>query len=721
MTQPEPAEQITARAVTPEYFKALGVQALHGRVLGAGDENENSGMPPAVLSYGFWRRRFAGDPQVMGRTITLHGHSFVVVGVTPREFNGLRADTAPDVRVPNRAYPLLTGYPGVHRTIELAGRLKPGVTRTQAEAECQSLFHSAVVPYYMDIVKDSPGNAAEELIKRGMALDPLSRGPSILRERFGDTIKLLMAFVAMLLLMVCSNVAGLLLARTAARRGEIAVRLALGAGRGRLMLQMLAENSILALLGAAGGLWIAVLAIPVAARAWPPIRDVGTTLLPLSLDVQMNARAFVFLMALSTLTVLLFSAVPAFAASRASIEGVLRASRSGGGWRGRQALIVFQIALCTFLLAGASLFVRTFHELHDMDPGFDRDHVATFTGDLTLSGDRGALPRLLTERVRQIPGVVSAAIASKGVMRGRGLGATVAPTGQPALTGDYLNSSFNEVSPGYFDTMGMRILAGRALAGSDAESGRPAVPKNVVVNQAFVRRFFPKVNAVGQRFGVGVKAVEGADNEIVGVVSDARYRSLREPVVPTFYKVGTEYFGFVLNVRTHARPESIFRAVPNALASIDPTAAFLEIHTLAEEMDDSTASERLTAVLVSVLGAIAMLLAGAGIYGLLAYAIVRRRREIGIRMALGAVPTDIARLVGREGLTMAAGGIVFGLAAALAAGPWIRSLLYGVSPWDPKSLSAAAIFVAAVAVGATAIPVLQATHIEPTPALRQED
>jgi predicted permease len=448
---------------------------------------------------------------------------------------------------------------------------------------------------------------------------------------------------------------------------------------------------------------------------------VGTTLLPLSLDVQMNARAFVFLMALSTLTVLLFSAVPAFAASRAGIEGVLRAARSGGGWRGRQALIVFQIALCTFLLTGASLFVRTFHELHDMDPGFDRDHVATFTGDLTLSGDRSALPRLLTERVRQIPGVVSAAIASKGVMRGRGLGATVAPTGQPALAGDYLNSSFNEVSPGYFDTMGMRILAGRALAGSDAESGRPAGPKNVVVNQAFVRRFFPNVNAVGQRFGVGVKAVEGADNEIVGVVGDARYRSLREPVVPTFYKVGTEYFGFVLNVRTHARPESIFRAVPKALASIDPAAAFLEIHTLAAEVDDSTAAERLTAVLVSVLGAIAMLLAGAGIYGLLAYAIVRRRREIGIRMALGAVPTDIARLVGREGLTMAAGGIVFGLAAALAAGPWIRSLLYGISPWDPKSLSAAAIFVAVVAVGATAIPVLQATHIEPTPALRQED
>src|ERR1017187_1470498 len=306
-----------------------------------------------------------------------------------------------------------------------------------------------------------------------MALDSLAQGPSILRERFADTLKLLMAFVAVLLLMVCSNVAGLLLARNAARREEIAVRLAVGATRVRLIRQMLAESSLLAVLGTLGGLCIAVLAIPLAARAWPPIRDLGTTLLPLTLDVRMNARVFLFTMALSTLTVLLFSAAPALSASRSSLDSVLRGARSSGGWRGRQALIVFQIALCTFLLAGASLFVRTFHQLHDMDPGFDRDHVATFTGDLTLSGNRTSLPRLLAERVEQIPGVVSAAISSRGVMRGRALGATVAPAGHAASPGDYLNSSLNEVSPGYFDTMGMRILAGRALAGSDADSSAP--------------------------------------------------------------------------------------------------------------------------------------------------------------------------------------------------------------------------------------------------------
>jgi ABC-type antimicrobial peptide transport system permease subunit len=268
--------------------------------------------------------------------------------------------------------------------------------------------------------------------------------------------------------------------------------------------------------------------------------------------------------------------------------------------------------------------------------------------------------------------------------------------------------------------MGMRILTGRALAGGDAPSGKSATPTKVVVNQAFARRFFPNLNPVGQRFGVGVKPVEAADDEIVGVVSDAKYRSLREPIIPTFYNVGTEYYAFVLNVRTHVRPESIFQPVQKALASIDPSAAFLEIHALAEEVDDSTAAERLTAVLISVLGAIAVLLAGVGIYGLLAYAIVRRRREIGIRMALGAEPAHIARLVGRETLVMAVGGIVFGLTAALAAGPWIRALLYGIAPWDPRSLFAAATFVAIVAVGATAIPVIRAMYIEPSVALRQE-
>ena len=719
MTDPRPSEEIAVRAVTPEYFNALGVKALYGRALMPADENENSGAPPAVLNYGFWRRRFNGDPRVLGRTMTLHGNKFVIVGVLPRGFNGLAADTAPDVRVPNRAYPLLTGYPGINRSIELFGRVKPGFTRTQAEAECLSIYQSVVVPYYQGLVRD--GMNLSPVLMRGMALDPLERGVSILRDRFADTLKLLMASVGVLLLMVCTNVAGLLLARAAGRRHEMAVRLAVGATRARLIRQMLVENSLLAILGAAGGLWIAFLATPLAARALPPIRDPGATLLPLSLNLQMNERVFLFSLALSALTMLLFSAAPAMAASRSSLDSVLRGARSSGGWRGRQALIAFQIALCTFLLVGASLFVRTFRTLHDMNPGFDRDHVATFTLDLSLAKKDASFPRLLTERVGRIPGVVSAAISSRGVMRGRGLGYAVARAGERTTPADDFNTSFNDVSPEYFETMGMRILAGRALAASDAPADKPVPPTRVVVNHAFAQRFFPNADPVGRRFGAGTEKVVGADYEIVGMVSDAKYRSLREPIIPTFYAVWTGYGSYVLSVRTRMRPEAIFQPVRKTLASLDPSLAFLEIHTLAEEVDDSTAGERVTAILASIFGAMAALLAGVGLYGLLAYAVAQRRREIGIRMALGARPAHIGILIGRQTLAMAAAGILLGIGAALAAGPLIRSLLYGLAPSNPKSLLAAATFVAAIAAGAAAIPILRATRVDPSLALRQEN
>ncbi len=394
MSDPLPAEQILMHMVTPEFFTALGMSGpCTYRVLTPEDGTDNAGMPPAVLSYGFWRRRFEGDPRVMGRTLTLHGTKFVIVGVMPRGFNGLRVDTTPDVRVPYQsAYHLL--FPGEDVNLDVSARLKPGVTRAQAEADCLSLWQASMQPFLTPV-----------LIGRGVALDPLERGVSILRDRFGDALKLLMASVGLLLLIVCSNVAGLLLARGAARRQEIAVRLAVGATPTRLIRQMLVENLLLAILGAVGGLWIAIIATPLASRALPPIRDLGTTLLPLSIDVRMNGRVFLFSLGLSLLTMFLFSLTPAIAASRSSLDSILRGARSSGGWRGRQILIALQIALCTFLLAGTSLFVRTFEGLRGLDPGFDSAHIATFTVNTSAGGyDRQTEPvflRTFTERVRE--------------------------------------------------------------------------------------------------------------------------------------------------------------------------------------------------------------------------------------------------------------------------------------------------------------------------------
>ncbi len=707
MSEPAPAEEILVHVVTPEFFDALGVPALYGRALTPEDGKDNAGTPPAVLSYGFWRRRFNGDPRVMGRTLTLHGAKFVIVGVMPRDFNGLRVDTTPDVRVPYQtAYPILS--PGEDLNLDVSGRLKPGVTRAQAEAECLSLWQA--------MPQSSVGS-----INRGMALDPLERGVSILRDRFGDALKLLMASVGLLLLIVCSNVAGLLLARGASRRQEIAVRLAVGATPARLIRQILVENFLLAIIGAVGGLCIAVFATPLAAHALPPIRDLGTTLLPVSIDVRMNGRVFLFSLGLSLLTMLLFSLTPAIAASRSSLDSVLRGARASGGWRGRQILIALQIALCTFLLAGSSLFVRTFEGLRGMDPGFDAAHIATFTVNTGAGGyNQQTEPpflRTFMEKVGEIPGVASAAAASRGVMRGRGVAMTVARPGERPTREDFLNVSTNNVSPEYFDTMGMRILAGRNFSPVDP------IDKvaRVLVNKAFVKRFFPNADPVGRRFGVGaVDTVVTPDYEIIGVVSDAKYRSLREPMIPLIYFRGVRYGTFVLNVRTNVRPESIFEPVRKALASVDPSLPFLEVHTLSEEVGDSAAVERLTAILASVFGGLAALLAGVGLYGLLAYAMMQRRREIGIRMALGAEALDIAGLTVRQTVVMAVGGIVVGMGAALAAGPLIRSLLYGISPWDPESLSAAVVFVMFIAAGATVVPALRATRVAPSDALRQD-
>ena len=717
MDDPQPAEQVRVHVVTPEFFDVLGVAALYGRTLTADDAKQDNGTPPAVLSYGFWQRRFAGAVQAVGRTITLRGHKFLVVGVMPRTFNGITADTAPDLRIPLRAFPLLR-FEGAFRgngiALEIAARLKPGVSLAQARDECYRIWRAATEDALYRVPNITPDRVQSELA-RGLQVESLERGVSILRDRVGLALQLLAGSAGLLLLLMCSNVAGLLLTRSAARREEIAVRLALGATRARLVRQMLAESALLAGLGAAGGWLVAVASMPVLVRALPPMRDRATTQLALSLDVAPDTRVLLFAIGVSIATVLLFGLAPALAASRVSLDSVLRGARSSRGGHSRAALVGFQVALCTLLLAGAGLLVRSFQQLHGMDAGFDRDHVVTFTASPGLSGysleQCDKLRRALLDRVRALPGVAAAASASRAVMRGSGVKTTVLPEGQTITEADSLNTSLNTVSPEYFDTMGMRILAGRGFQDSD----RGVKPARVLVNQTFAQQFFPGIDPVGRLLGNSIQT----KFEIIGVVNDAKYRSLREPMTPTYYNLGSDDF-FVLCVRTRMRPETIIQPVRLELAALDPALPFLEIHTLAEEVDASAASERLTATLASLFGLLAAMLAAVGIYGLLSYAVAQRRREIGIRMALGARPGDIARMIGRQALAMVLVGVAAGLAAAWEAAPAIRSLLYGVTPSDGMSLGTAAAFVLLVSALATAIPAGRAARVEPASALRDE-
>jgi predicted permease len=700
MELPAPAEEVRVQLVTPEFFEALNASALIGRALGPSDGAESSGAPPAVLSYGFWHRRFSGGRHAIGREIQLHGHVFTIVGAMPREFNGVAVETAPDVWVPLRAAPWLQVDPRYQMGVwvDLAGRLKPGVTRARAQTEIRAIW------------LNTPNGRKDD---HPLELDSLEHGTSILRQKFSGALRLLIASVALLQLMVCANLAGLLVARGARRTSEMAIRLAIGTTRTRLVRQMLAESALLAVLGAAGGIALAYVAAPLLVGALPPVRDLATTRLAVSIEFEPNRRVLLFSVLVSALTALLFGMAPAVAAARVSLDSVLRGARTAGGWKGRQFLLVLQIALCTLLLAGAGLLARSFRQLRDIDPGFASAQVVSFTANPSLSGITGeqgtALLRNLMDRVRQIPGVDSAGAASRPLMRGSGMKTTVVHVGQTATPSDFMNSSFNSATPDYFDAVGMRIVAGRTL--EDADTTRNPVP--VVVNQAFVRRFFPNENAVGRIFG------QKSDFQIAGVVTDAHYRSLREPIPPTFYTPQAAG-DFTLYVRTHRRPESLIQPVRRAFAALAPTLAFTEIHTLAEEVDDSAAAERLTAILASIFALFAALLAAVGLYGLLAYAVAQRQREIGIRMALGARPSAIANLVGGQALVLVAVGVALGLTGALLLAPLAGALLYGVGPADPASMAAAAALVALVATLAAFVPAARAARVDPAIALREE-
>jgi predicted permease len=706
MSEPA-AQQVSVHAVTPEFFQGLGAKPYWGRTLREDDDG-------AVLSYAFWRRHFADDPKAMaGRSIVVNGHRLPIVGVMPRDFNGLSADTSPDIRVPLKACPVLLDCKVDSVSLQLAGRLKPGVSVKSAEQECLAIWNTSMRDFYQ---KTRPEIAAV-LLKRGMNLETLARGTSVLRDRASDVLKLLMAGAALLVLIIGLNVAGLLVARAAARRQEMAVKLAIGASPLRLAWQMAVESFVLAVLAAITAVCVTLIATPLALRLVPPVRSLYTVIVPLSVDVRMNGRVLLYLALMTIVTTLVFTISPALATLRMSIDSVLRTVRSGSGLRGRQLLIALQIALCTCLLVCAAELARSFQQLASVPSGFANDSVATFTCELEGYKTAPAFAQKLKERLLQLPGVDSVATASMGVMREHGQFADIVPAGRQLDHADFMATTTNEVSPGYFKTMGVQLRAGRDFTA--AEVPAPRQPTEAIVNEAFVRRFFEHKDPLGQRFGYALEgSIAKPDFEIIGVVSDTKYRSLKDPIRPMFFSPQTDFESFVLNVRTSIRPEAIIGPVQQAAASVAPDLPFLEVNTLAREVAATTAPERTTAVLSSLFGVVAALIAGVGTYGLLTYSVQQRRREIGIRMAIGAQQTDVVKLVARQTLAMTVSGVAVGLAAALLAGRAIRSVLYGLSASDPVSFLSAGLIVALVALLATVGPVLYATGIKPSEALR---
>ena len=711
------ATRVRVQIVTGNYFSALGIQPLYGRVLTPGDELQSVAAPPVVLSFSYWQRAFHGDRSAVGKAITLEERPFIVVGIMPQWFNGVEADTAPDLRMPLVAGDMLTGdsVTDSYRVEQysLAGRLRPGVTLESARAETESVVNSVRSAEQRNLVRDER-----------VEIEPLANGVSVLRPKFATSLLLLMGGVALLMLIVCANVGGLLLARASSRRAENAVRLAMGASAARLVRQWLTESFALTSLGALAGLWLAWTAVPLMIRSIPTLRDLGANALTLSINIHPDWRFFTFALSLAAACAILTGVPAAVQAGRANLSTALRITRGSAGQPLRWTLVAFQIGLCTFLVAGAGLLVSTFERLRSTDPGFDRDHVVAFSVDPAMArykpAQAEALESRLLSRVRELPGVSSAGIAMIGVMHGTGMKSTYSPEGQKVPRSDFMNSSINAVSPEYFESMGIPLLAGRTFRTGEPE----AKPKPVIVNRAFLRRFFPAGNPIGQKFGQGANVIVKGDYVIIGVVGDAKYRSLREVIPPTVYQrwpMDSQYVrSFILYVRTKNRPESIVRPVGQALNAIDSRLPFYEIRTLAQEVDETLWAERLLAWLSLIFSGVAATLAILGIYATLAYAIVQARREIGIRVALGARTADVLRLFSARPLGFASIGVVAGLACFYAAAPLLRTVVYEISPADPASMIVAAASVLMVAAIVTLAAVNASLQIDPATVLREE-
>lgn len=727
LSEPAPAQEIRVSFVTAQFFSLLGVPALRGRVLGPSDGHDSPETPPVVLSYAFWGTRFQRDPHILGRIVVLNNHPCVIVGVMPRSFHGLSADTTPDVRVPFRARPVLMTELGraPQAYVSIVGRLKPGASRAPAQAAVLAIWQQAITQYWTDRIPSEPRIARENLaddLRLGVQLESEKRGNSLLRDRYGAGWILLGASALILEMLLCVNLATIVLSRNAANTNAIAVRLALGASRGNVLRLLLGESALLAAIGTSAGILLGYLLIPLLLHLLPPLRDLGTAHLTTALDVGHDARPLIIGLALAAATFLGFGCAPAWTTSRIPVREGLQSGHVSYRLDAQRRLLLVQVALCTLLLACASLLTHSFLQLRDTNPGFDAQHLVSFTFDPELRGytddQANQLRERLMSQVQALPGVTSVAAARWPLMRGTGIKVVMAPEGVTVAEDAPLNVTLNPATGNFFATMGMDILEGRIFP--EHQKYEPGKPTDVVVNQAFARRLFPGVDPIGKRFGM---RGHQTDNEVVGVVSDAKFRSLREPPSPIVYWDASSLgrSRSVLYVRTTLRPQTLIGPVEKIFAALDPTLPVTDVATMEQELNATTAGERFNARIASAFALFAAILAGLGIYGLMALIVTQRRRELAIHLAVGASRPRLVALVSRYFVFAVAGGVVLGLGAALFAAPLLRGMLYGVTPDDPASLLAPLAVMAVLAALGSFLPLLRALRIEPAAALRQTE
>jgi predicted permease len=713
--------------VSGNYFPVLGVGAAVGRVLTASDDLIQGANPYAVLSYRYWKTRFNGDTRVVGSKIVIDGYPFTIVGVSAARFDGIAPGYSPQIRIPITMYDTFSDLfkplnDRRDRFVQVFGRLKPGVSMAQAKASLQPLFHQTIeMEVKMAAFSKASDYSKNQFLRMWMDTLPASKGKSQLREQFQAPLLALMAIVALVLLIACSNLANLLIARASSRQKEIALRLALGAGRGRLIRQLLVESVLLSGIGGIAGLALAVF-IDKALISYLPA---GTT--PVTLSGAPDWTVLGFTGLVSLLTGVLFGLAPALQATRPELAPTLKdqATNVVGGAAVflRKTLVVAQVALSLLLLAGAGLFIESLRNLKDLKPGFETQNLLTFEVDPTLTGMKppqvASYYRQLLERLRAIPGVTSACTAVMALIAGNEWDNWVTIEGYTARADERPDPHMQFITPGFFETLRIPILRGRDFTPRDDKGAKMVA----IVNAKFVRRYFPHSDPIGRHIGMGNDPGTKTDIEIVGVAGDTKYEDMRTPIPEEVYQpYNQQKFSLDVNVYVHTRgnPGDMFATVRQAVRQVDPNVPLYDMRTLTDQVDQALVTERLMALLSAVFGGLATLLAAMGLYGVMAYVVARRTREIGIRMALGANRGSVLWLVLREVLLLAAIGVTIGLASTWGLTRLIESQLFEIKPSDPSTLAAAALGIAAVALLAGYLPARRATGIDPTQALRFE-
>ena len=716
-------EESQAEIVTGDYFRVLGVGPALGRVFTASDDVTPGGHPVVVLSHAYWTRRFGGDPAVVGSSVRVNGQPMTVIGVAARGFLGCEVGRSADLFAPAAMKAVLTpGWNGLGdwRTYWLhpIARLAPGVTKESALAQLNVVYAQALQEDAQSL-KTRSKQSRERFLTKKLVLVSGGSGTSGLRSQFSTPLIVLMGMVGLVLLIACANVANLLLARSAARQRDIAVRLAVGAGRGRLVRQLLVESGVLGVLGAAAGVGLAGVTSRLLLRAVPLS---GAPALSSSIDVRVALFAF----AAGLVTTLLFGLAPALSSTRPALAPALRAGSANRGAgspaRFRKGLVVAQVALSLLLLIGAGLFVRSLKNLLALDPGFSSENVLAFTVDPALSGMDYERSQAFLLRLRDsdaaLPGVSAVSMARIGFLTGDDSSSTVKVEGYESHDQEDLNPRVNQVGPGFFRTLGMRLVSGREF---DERDG-PSAPKIAIVNEAFVRYFFKDPNPIGRRFAWG-RADKGFDIEIVGVVRDGKEGGLRDKTPRFVYTPlaqaelpgsGTYY------VRAAGAPAALAGFLRRAVAQADPGVPVTDMKTMTRQVDESLFTERLVAGLSAAFGFLATLLAAVGLYGVTSWSVAQRTQEIGLRMALGAERSNVLALILGEVGTLTGLGIAAGLPTALVLGRLVRSQLFGVSSADPLTLLGATAALAAVTRLAGFLPARRAMNVQPLVALRYE-